>query len=410
MRVPIHFRPVAMYGCAALLSCLGVPTASAVTIALDHAQDVAYAAETGGAWKGLNPTSGENPPGMDNGGAGFDTWNFAGGYNDPLFSPYGNLNHFIDGVDFAASSYNQLGSPAFGLTTGNRSYYPYTSRATRGFNSPLAVGDTLTIKFDNPLLFPQEFASAGFLFRLNTGKGPFIAGSTTSTVKNRLDLFTTTQRDLSGNLVGGNWTITDGIASTDTGLVPSATDSGTEFLFTLDSPESYSMQFIRLSDGAPLLSHSGSLENTGSGAIDSLEIAIFGNGSGNGMLGGAGRATGEREFFFNDLQVTAPLTGDYNHNGVVDAADYTVWRDTLGQSVPAGTGADGSGDGTVNIADYNLWNSNFGIGLAATSQLPNSVPEPGADELAVAAVGGLYYFAGSRRHGAVKSRCDTATC
>ena len=24
------------------------------------------------------------------------------------------------------------------------------------------------------------------------------------------------------------------------------------------------------------------------------------------------------------------LTGDYNGNGIVDAADYTVWRDTLG--------------------------------------------------------------------------------
>jgi hypothetical protein len=26
--------------------------------------------------------------------------------------------------------------------------------------------------------------------------------------------------------------------------------------------------------------------------------------------------------------------GDYNRNGVADAADYTLWRNTLGQSVP----------------------------------------------------------------------------
>ena len=26
------------------------------------------------------------------------------------------------------------------------------------------------------------------------------------------------------------------------------------------------------------------------------------------------------------------IVGDYNHNGIVDAADYTVWRDTLGQT------------------------------------------------------------------------------
>src|SRR5262249_1443813 len=30
--------------------------------------------------------------------------------------------------------------------------------------------------------------------------------------------------------------------------------------------------------------------------------------------------------------VAAPLPGDFNHNGAVDAADYAVWRDTLGQS------------------------------------------------------------------------------
>ena len=34
-------------------------------------------------------------------------------------------------------------------------------------------------------------------------------------------------------------------------------------------------------------------------------------------------------------------TGDYNGDGTVDAADYTVWRDTFGQEVDEGTGADG---------------------------------------------------------------------
>ena len=54
--------------------------------------------------------SGENPPGSDNGGFGFGTWNFAGGFQQPQYSPYGSLNHFIDGVDFAASAYNNLGA------------------------------------------------------------------------------------------------------------------------------------------------------------------------------------------------------------------------------------------------------------------------------------------------------------
>ena len=47
---------------------------------------------------------------------------------------------------------------------------------------------------------------------------------------------------------------------------------------------------------------------------------------------------------------------DYNHNGIVDAADYVVWRSMLGQTgITPGTGADGTGDGNVDIADYNLW-------------------------------------------------------
>ena len=32
--------------------------------------------------------------------------------------------------------------------------------------------------------------------------------------------------------------------------------------------------------------------------------------------------------------VAVTLAGDYNRNGVVDAADYTVWRNTLGQIGP----------------------------------------------------------------------------
>jgi hypothetical protein len=61
----------------------------------------------------------------------------------------------------------------------------------------------------------------------------------------------------------------------------------------------------------------------------------------------------------NVLQPPA-FYGDYNRNGVVDAADYTVWRDTLGANVAAYTKADGDGNGAVNQADYTKWRANFG--------------------------------------------------
>ena len=72
--------------------------------------------------------------------------------------------------------------------------------------------------------------------------------------------------------------------------------------------------------------------------------------------------------------------GDYNSDGVVNAADYPVWRDSLGQSVGFYTVADGDGDGMVTTADYDLWKQNFGktiSNLGGAGSLA-AVPEPGA--------------------------------
>jgi hypothetical protein len=72
------------------------------------------------------------------------------------------------------------------------------------------------------------------------------------------------------------------------------------------------------------------------------------------------------------------LPGDYNHDGVVAAADYTVWRNQLGAVAYLGTAslrfdpfpislqgrtvfyADGNGDGYVDALDYAVWRGNFG--------------------------------------------------
>ncbi|MEX2091931.1 MAG: LamG-like jellyroll fold domain-containing protein, partial [Pirellulales bacterium] len=54
------------------------------------------------------------------------------------------------------------------------------------------------------------------------------------------------------------------------------------------------------------------------------------------------------------------IVGDYNQDGIVDAADYTVWRNSMGQEVSAYHGADGNGSGDVDAGDYQVWKSNFG--------------------------------------------------
>ena len=76
----------------------------------------------------------------------------------------------------------------------------------------------------------------------------------------------------------------------------------------------------------------------------------------------------------------AGLTGDYNRNGGVDAADYVLWRKTTGQT-GSGLAADGNGDETVDELDYDLWREHFGAtasASAATSTASAAEPEPAA--------------------------------
>ncbi|MEM9353649.1 MAG: G8 domain-containing protein [Planctomycetota bacterium] len=68
------------------------------------------------------------------------------------------------------------------------------------------------------------------------------------------------------------------------------------------------------------------------------------------------------------------LTGDYNGDAVVNAADYSVWRDSLGtQTIPL-SGADHSANGTVGPEDYLAWRDNFGA--TATPQAGHTLHGP----------------------------------
>jgi hypothetical protein len=60
------------------------------------------------------------------------------------------------------------------------------------------------------------------------------------------------------------------------------------------------------------------------------------------------------------FSVVPVLPGDYNQDSAVGAADYVLWRKTLGASVPNYSGADGSGNGLVGAEDYGVWTTNFG--------------------------------------------------
>ena len=60
--------------------------------------------------------------------------------------------------------------------------------------------------------------------------------------------------------------------------------------------------------------------------------------------------------------LAAGLPGDFNDDGVVDAIDYTVWRDGLGT--------------TYTAADYDLWKSHFGATAASGTASAGGAPVP----------------------------------
>lgn len=86
---------------------------------------------------------------------------------------------------------------------------------------------------------------------------------------------------------------------------------------------------------------------------------------------GLGPIPGSIIDFKEDLRVS--LAGDYNHDGIVDSADYTIWQDTKGSTTDLR--ADGNGNGVVDQQDYDLWKANFNATAAAKRQDVSSTPD-----------------------------------
>jgi hypothetical protein len=79
------------------------------------------------------------------------------------------------------------------------------------------------------------------------------------------------------------------------------------------------------------------------------------------------------------------LPGDFNHDWLVDNADYATWRSQFGKT----TGympADGNGDGKVDAADYILWRK-YATSSGSGAITDGAVPEPAA--LGLVAIVGL---------------------
>ncbi|TWT78455.1 Lysozyme M1 precursor [Posidoniimonas polymericola] len=131
-------------------------------------------------------------------------------------------------------------------------------------------------------------------------------------------------------------------------------------LLTLNQPASADAIGRLTIDGVPM--GVGEYGAIGSGAL--FESAL---------LAGPGRL----------LVTEVALAGDYNADGVVDAADYAAWRQaaTTGAVLPNET----TTPGQVTSEDYDAWRANFGATLTSAGAA-SAIPSPAGSAL-VAALG-----------------------
>jgi fibronectin-binding autotransporter adhesin len=150
----------------------------------------------------------------------------------------------------------------------------------------------------------------------------------------------------------------------------------------ITNPFLHDMADIYVSNGASL-----DLNFAGTDTIDSLvlggvpaAIGVWGSPASTAankspLLAGSGL------LMVTTLGTVPMLTGDFNANGVVDAADYVLWRN----------GGPLANDPTMGVQpeDYNTWRANFGrsaAGSGAATQRSN-VPEPSAFVLEILVIG-----------------------
>jgi hypothetical protein len=142
----------------------------------------------------------------------------------------------------------------------------------------------------------------------------------------------------------------------------------------------------------------GSVNIVDAGGITDLTYTLFTYGSLAGSVANLGTPTGPAGFSYAlvdtgssiQLEVSLPtLPGDFNEDGVVDGADYVVWRKNGGTQ-----------------AEFDEWRANFGAtqgsgggsSVAPPSNESNSaVPEPAAMGLVVIACTLVQFLRHARR-------------
>jgi hypothetical protein len=103
-----------------------------------------------------------------------------------------------------------------------------------------------------------------------------------------------------------------------------------------------------------------------------------------------------RDYSFKTYVATADaplLLGDYNQNGTIDAADYTVWRDLL--LVDDAILPNDPTPNVIDDTDYDYWKAHFGESLGGSGgKTAASVPEANSQTLILIGLG-MFSFSGA---------------
>jgi hypothetical protein len=94
--------------------------------------------------------------------------------------------------------------------------------------------------------------------------------------------------------------------------------------------------------------------------------------------------------------VNTVTPGDFNGDGSVNAADYTIWRNNLNAATDDAINNNGDQIPGINAGDYAVWKTNFGPGGAGALAGGSPVPEPGTLLLAIMTVLGGVFLRRSR--------------
>jgi hypothetical protein len=143
----------------------------------------------------------------------------------------------------------------------------------------------------------------------------------------------------------------------------------------------------------------GVLRDAGDVALPSLNTRwVFGHNQDAGNTNGSWHGALDEIQFYNRVLNVSEIQmllsdphpqGDFNRNGIVDTADYLVWRHDVGKIVQACSGADANCNTFVENSEYQVWRSNYGrmstssATAVGTGTPTANVPEPASFFLSV---------------------------